>query len=53
MGRVRALTLVDLLHFDIFSNVSFRTQNNEFFILIENLARKQIKKEDGFGFEKN
>ncbi len=49
MGRDRTLTLVDLLHFDRFSNVSFRTQNNEFFILTENV-RKQIKKEDGFGF---
>ncbi len=49
MGGDRALTLVDLLHFDKFSNVLFRTQNNEFFILIENV-RKQIKKEDGFGF---
>ena len=49
MGRDRALTLVDFLHFDRFSNVSFGTQNNEFFILIENV-RKQIKKEDGFGF---
>ncbi len=49
MGRNSALTIVDLVHFDRFSNVSFRTQNNEFFILIENV-RKQIKKEDGFGF---
>ena len=50
MGRDRPSTLVDLLHFDKFSNVSFGTQNDEFFILIENLTRKQIKKEDGFGF---
>jgi len=50
MGRDRALTLVDLLHFDRFSSVSFRTQSDEFFILIENVTRKQIKKEDGIGF---
>jgi len=50
MGRDRALTLVDLLHFDKFSNVSFRIHCDEFFILIENVTRKQIKKEDGLGF---